>query len=214
MKNIKYLFAALAVISISSCEKAEDQYPSEVKEVSAPTITLIGDPVVILNVGDTYNDQGATYYDSLYLDNGSISTDTEISTDEEGFFIVTYTATNKFGFEGSGTRLIAVTSAPDALDVSGTYDHAQRGGFSEVTKIGRGVFQTSNISGGTGTIEPAYFMFTGDSSMIMPVQFLIVSRVPGEFIDPQYDFTPPGSYTYEIAAAGYGPGPRLFEKRP
>lgn len=212
MKNIKYFFAALTMIFAYSCEEVEDQFPSEVKEVSAPTITLIGDPVVILNVGDPYTDQGATYYDSLYGDNGTISSTTEISTDEEGFYVVVYTATNRYEFEGSGTRLVAVTAVSDALDISGSYFHAQRGGTSEVTKIGRGVFQTDNISGGTSLLEPAYFMFTGDSSMIMPPQVLPESG-PAEFSDAAYDFTPPGSYTYAILNPGYGSAPRLFVKQ-
>lgn len=212
MKNIKYFFAALTMVFAYACEEVEDQYPSEVKEVSAPTITLIGDPVVILNVGDPYTDPGATYYDSLYEDSGTITSSTEINTDEEGFFVVTYSATNRYGFEGSGTRLVAVTSASDSLDVSGTYFHAQRGGTSDVTKIGRGVFQMSNISGGRSLIEPAYFMFTGDSSMIMPPQVLPISG-PVEFSGAFYDFTPPGSYTYAISNPSYAPAPRLFVKQ-
>jgi len=211
MKNIKYLFAAL-VIFVSSCEEVEDQYPSEVKEFSAPTITLIGDAIVILNVGDPFTDPGATYYDSLYLDSGTITSTTEINTSEEGIYVVTYTAENKNGMEGSATRVVAVTSMSDAFDISGTYDHFQRGGVSVVSKIGRGVFLTDNVSGGTSLIEPAFFMFTGDSAMIMPSQELPESG-PADFTDEAYDFTPPGSYTYAIDNPGYGPAPRLFEKQ-
>ncbi len=212
MKNIKYLFAAL-VIFLSSCEDVEDQFPSEVMVASYPTITLIGDPVIALNVGDTYVDPGATYYDSLYLDSGTIFSTTEVITSEEGFFVVEYTAENSFGFVGSGTRLVAVTSISDAFDISGIYDHFQRGGTSEVTKVGKGVFQTDNISGGTSTIESAFFMFSGDSAMIMPPQTIALSG-PADFTDEAYDFTSPGSYVYTILASGYGDAPRLFEKQP
>src|SRR6478672_2406364 len=115
--KIALAITVIALLVMGGCKKEE--LPSKTVKVSHPTITLIGPPVVILNVGDTYTDQGATYYDSLYTDNGTLSTTTVVNTSEEGFFIVTYTATNQYGFEGSGTRLVAVTGASNSLDVSG-----------------------------------------------------------------------------------------------
>ena len=212
-KSIKFAMAitAITLLLIAGCKK--DELPSKTVEVSLPTITLVGDPVVILNVGDTYVDQGATFYDSLYGDNGTISTTTEVNTAEEGFVIVRYTATNKYGFEGSGTRLVAVTGASDLLDVSGDYFHAARGGTATVSKVGRGVFVTDNVSGG-GSSSDAYFMFTSDSTMVIPTQFLTNNGVNASFTDASYDFTSlPPTYEYKIAAAGFGPGLRVFEKQ-
>lgn len=206
------LFSMLAFLMISGCKKEE--FPSKTVEVSQPTINLIGDPVIILHVGDTYTDQGATYYDSLYGDNGILSTTTEISTDQEGFFIVTYSAKNKYGFEGSGTRLVAVTEADDLLDVSGEYYHAARGGTAMISKVGRGVFVTDNVAGGS-TLQSAYFMFTADSTMVMPTQYLPAYVCSANFIDPVYDFsaTPLPTYSYEIDGPAFGTGQRLFEKQ-
>lgn len=212
MKKITVIMALTALL-IQGCKKVENQYPSEVKEISAPTITLNGDPVVILNVGEAYTDQGGTYYDSLYGDNGVVSTDQEINTSEEGFFVVRYSAKNKYGFEGSAIRLVAVTSVSDNLDVSGDYARVSNGYPVTVTKVGRGVFQTDN-AGGNGFTDPVYFMFTGDSTMIMPTQFLINSVVDASFIDPVYDFTAvPNNYSYAIDAPGYGTQLRVFEKQ-
>ncbi|MFN8322509.1 MAG: DUF5011 domain-containing protein [Chitinophagales bacterium] len=210
MKKITFILATL-VLLVSSCKKSEDQFPSKTKVVSSPTITLNGDPVVILNVGDSYTEQGATYYDSTYGDNGSISSSTVVSTNQEGFFVITYNAVNQYGFTSSAVRLVAVTSADDALDVSGDYARVSNGYPVTVTKVGRGVFQTGN-AGGNGFEDPVYFMFTGDSTMIMPEQFLINSGVPAGFVDPVYDFTAsPPNYSYALDASGYGSQLRVFE---
>lgn len=201
----------ILILLTTGCKKEE--FPSKVVEVSHPTVTVLGDPVVILNVGDTYTDQGATYYDSLYGDNGTISTSTQVNTSEEGFFIVTYSATNQYGFEGSGTRLVAVTEASDLLDVSGNYLRTATGGEAVVSKVGRGVFYSDNV-GGLAAINGVYFMFTADSTMIIPDQFLANYGVLASFIDPVYDFTAiPPYYSYRISASGFGTGPRVFEKQ-
>jgi len=216
-QNIAKLSITLLVLSlvvIHGCKKEE--FPSTVKKVSYPTISIVGDPVVILHVGDTYSDQGATYYDSLYLDNGTIGTTTEVNTSEEGFFIVTYSAKNQFGFEGSGTRLVAVTEASDSLDVSGDYARTSNGAPATVTKVGRGVFMTDNVSGAaSGTQDAAYFMFTADSTMIMPTQFLPNFVATANFVDPAYDFTAsPPKYSYVIDNPSvFAPSKRTFEKQ-
>jgi hypothetical protein len=204
---------ALALVLINGCKKEDT--PSKTVKVSHPTINLVGDPVVILHVGDTYTDAGATYTDSMYGDHGTLTTTTEINTAEEGFFIVTYSATNQYGFEGSGTRLVAVTNADDALDVSGDYARASNGAPVTVTKVGRGVFQTDNVSGAaSGTTDAAYFMFKADSSMVMPVQFLPNFIATAAFVDPVYDFTAsPPNYSYVIDNPGFAPSLRVFEKQ-
>lgn len=209
--KLSIVLLAIFMVSVYGCKK--EDLPSKTVKVSQPTINLVGDPVVILHVGDTYVDAGATYYDSLYGDNGTLTTSTEISTAEEGFFIVTYSAKNQYGFEGSGTRLVAVTEADDALDVSGDYARTANGVVATVSKVGRGVFQTSN-AGGNGFEDAAYFMFKGDSTMVMPSQYLVNSVAQATFIDPYYDFTAtPLNYSYAIDAAGYGTSVRVFEKQ-
>jgi hypothetical protein len=213
-KLLKFALAisAVSLLAIAGCKK--DELPSKVVVVSHPTVTLQGDPVVILNVGDTYSDQGATYYDSLYGDQGTLTATTEVNTSEEGFFVVRYTATNQYGHEGSGTRLVAVTGIDDAFDVSGTYIRVGTGGEATVSKVGRGVFVTTNVAGG-GTPENAYFMFKSDSTMVMPEQFLPAFAASADFVDPVYDFngTPP-NYSYIIDnPAVFGAAVRVFEKQ-
>ncbi len=128
--------------------------------------------------------------------------------------MVRYTAINQNGHEGSSTRLVAVTGASDAFDISGDYFHAARGGTAVVSKVGRGVFVTDNISGGAAGSDVAYFMFTSDSVMVMPTQFLPAFGVTADFEDVAYDFeSSPPAYVYTILAAGFGNAPRAFEKQ-
>lgn len=211
--KISILALILSIVLINGCKKEDT--PSKTVKVSHPTININGDPVVILHVGDTYTDPGATYYDSLYGDHGSLTTTTEVNTSAEGFFIVTYSATNQYGFDGSGTRLVAVTNISDALDVSGDYARTSNGAPATVSKVGRGVFSTSNVSGSASSLkDAAYFMFTSDSTMVMPVQFLPNFVATAGFVDPVYDFTAtPLNYSYNIDNSGFSPVRRIFEKQ-
>ena len=208
--KLSIVILVLSIVLINGCKK--EDMPSKTVKVSQPTINLNGAPVIILHVGDTYTDLGATYYDSLYGDNGSLSTTTVVNTSAEGFFIVTYRAKNKYGFEGSGTRLVAVTEVGDSLNVAGNYARVSNGVAATVTKVGRGVFLTANVGGNSGQ-DPAYFMFTSDSTMVMPTQFLPKSIVTVNFVNPVYDFTTtPLKYSYAIDGSGFSTVVRVFEK--
>ncbi len=206
---------ALLLLLFNGCKKEDT--PSKVMTVSRPTITLNGPGIVSLNVGESYVDQGATYYDSLYGDNGNLTSTTEVNTNEEGFAIVRYSVFNQYGFEGTATRLIAVTSVSDSLDISGTYARTSNGAEAHVTKLGRGVFQTDNVSGApSGTMDAAFFMFKGDSSIVMPDQFLPNFAAQAAFVDPVYDFTAtPPNYSYVIDNPNvFAPSLRTFGKQP
>lgn len=196
--KITIAFLAAALITIAGCKKEDT--PSQTLKVSRPTITLIGDPIVSLQVGEAYVDPGATYYDSLYGDNGTLSSTTEVNTSEEGFAIVYYSVFNKYGFEGTATRLVAVTNVDNALDISGSYSRSSNGAEAIVTKLGRGVFQTDNVSGAAaGVKDAAFFMFKSDSTIVMPDQYLPNFAAQASFVDPAYDFTAsPPSYSYAI----------------
>lgn len=211
--KITLLIAVAALLTIAGCKKEDT--PSKTMKVSAPTITLIGDAIVTLHVGEAYVDQGATYYDSVYGDNGTLSSTTQVNTSEEGFAIVYYSVFNKYGFEGTATRLVAVTDVDDALDISGTYSRTSNGAEAVVTKLGRGVFQTDNVSGApSGIKDAAFFMFKADSTIVMPDQFLPNFAAQASFVDPVYDFTAsPPNYSYSIDNPNvFSPVLRTFEK--
>ncbi|HLP52899.1 MAG TPA: immunoglobulin-like domain-containing protein [Chitinophagales bacterium] len=212
--ELALVFATVILLMVTGCKKEDT--PSKVMTVSRPVITLNGPAIVSLNVGESYVDQGATYLDTLYGDNGNITTTTQVNTSEEGFVIVRYSAFNKYGFEGTATRLVAVTTISDALDISGLYARTSNGAEANVTKLGRGVFQTDNVSGAaSGGTATAFFMFKGDSTIVMPDQYLPAFSASAAFVDPVYDFTAsPPNYSYVIDNPYvFAPSLRTFEKQ-
>ncbi|MFN8308693.1 MAG: DUF5011 domain-containing protein [Chitinophagales bacterium] len=212
MKTVYSIILVLAAVAISSCKKEENQKPSTTVKVSYPTITLNGDAVVILHKGDSYTDAGATYYDSLYKDNGSLTTQTSINTTEEGFYIVSYTAKNRYGFESTSARLVAVTDVDDAFDISGDYARTSNGTIITLSKIGRGVFQTSNACGCSYEDE-AYFMIKSDSTMDMPSQYVPQTEAVADFDGETISYSPKVVYSYTILGPAYATVVRTFEKQ-
>lgn len=212
MKKAYSLLIVALLIGMASCKKIENQYPSKTVKVSAPTITLKGDPVVILHTGDTYVDGGATYYDSLYKDFGDLVTTTQINTAEEGFYIVSYTAKNRYGFESTSARLVAVTNIADSFDISGDYARTSNGATATLSKVGRGVFHTDNACGCV-YVDEAYFMIKSDSTIDMPAQYIPQTAAVSDFDGETIEYNPTVAYSYTILGPSYGTAVRTFVKQ-
>ena len=86
-----------------------------VTDTTAPVITLVGDAVVDLSVGDTYSESGATASDNV---DGDISADVVIGgdtvdTSTVGQYTVTYNVSDDAGNAATEvTRVVNVTAAP------------------------------------------------------------------------------------------------------
>jgi hypothetical protein len=92
MKNLKYLaIGALVALSLTSCNKDTEGLTDI---LYYPVITLEGDDIVLLSVGDKYEEPGysAALGDEDYTANVKVSTD--LDTSEPGFYTVTYSAVN------------------------------------------------------------------------------------------------------------------------
>lgn len=113
MKNIKYLaIGALVALSLTSCDKDTE---GKTDVLNYPVITLEGDNVVLMSVGDTFEDPG--YSASLgtedYTSNVVVSTD--LDTENPGFYTVVYSVSNPEGFSAVATREVWVNN-PDNFD--------------------------------------------------------------------------------------------------
>lgn len=74
-----------------------------------PTITLNGDTSMALNVGDTYNEKGATATDEIDGDiTSKIVISGTVNTSKAGTYTVTYTVTNSNGKSVTVKRTIVV----------------------------------------------------------------------------------------------------------
>ncbi|MDC0552063.1 DUF5011 domain-containing protein, partial [Flavobacteriaceae bacterium] len=84
-----------------------------VVDTIAPTITLVGDNPITIEVGDTYTDAGATATDN-YDTEISVTTTGFVDSDTIGVYTLTYTATDSSGNTTTATRTVNVvdTIAP------------------------------------------------------------------------------------------------------
>lgn len=90
--------------------------PVEDPDIEPPVITLIGDNPLEVEVGETYNEPGATAEDNVDGDiTDSIEITGEVNTDEVGEYIITYTAVDEAGNEAVIHRTVHVieVESPD-----------------------------------------------------------------------------------------------------
>ncbi len=129
MKNKILIFTVLAlfIAGFSSCDK--EKTSAGVTDITYyPEMTMIGDPVVFLAQGDTYDDSGATAQingEDVPVD---VSSDLDAST--VGSYEISYSATNSDGFSKTVNRQVVVYD-PNMIsdDLSGTYTaNVDRGG--------------------------------------------------------------------------------------
>ncbi|MDB5282058.1 MAG: hypothetical protein JWO06_1133, partial [Bacteroidota bacterium] len=174
---------------------------------------LLGDPIIILNHGDQFTDPGATWVDTATGESGTVKSTTTVTTDADGLFVITYTATNKYGLKASITRDVAVTGISASFDISGIYQRTAGApdDTAHITKLGRGLFQTDNV-GGNVYHDVGVFLIETDSSILIPDQNLSVSGA-ASFTNATINYTPPITISYGVLNPGYGTQTRTFIKQ-
>ena len=108
---LKFAGAILAIAFIGvSC--TED-------DITPPEITITGEKTVIIELGDTYTDAGATANDDKNGDlTSQITVVNPVKTDEVGTYIVEYSFSDKAGNKGTATRTVIVK----ANKLAGSYN--------------------------------------------------------------------------------------------
>ena len=91
-----------------------------VEDTTAPVITLLGDPVVIINVREPFDDPGFTAID---LRDGDITEDVEVDASAIdiltlGDYEVTYTSTDAAGNQATAKRTVIVSDPTPLLSPS------------------------------------------------------------------------------------------------
>jgi hypothetical protein len=192
------------------CKKEDTAHVSKEVAVSFPEITLKGDEVVVLPVGGTYTDAGATLKDDVTGATSDIGpTTSDVNTAEAGLYLVTYAASNANGFETSVTRYVAVTSVVSPVNRAGTYLRELTGINCYIDKIADGVYKVTNPGGaGAGVNTVVYFVETEPNVYVCPEQPTDAGTMSVENIN----FTATGS-TWNVNNAGYGSQQRIFTKQ-
>src|SRR5690606_24076119 len=108
MKHKIIILAALLLtgVGFQSCEKETTAGYTDI--TIYPVLEVLGEPVVIVNKGEAYEDPGAY----AELDGEDISGDvvvqSNVNTNEAGIYSVKYTVTNADGFAVNGSRTVYV----------------------------------------------------------------------------------------------------------
>ena len=102
-------------------------------DVQPPAVSLLGEALIVLYVGDSYLEQGATAHDAADGDlTTELVTSGQVDTSVMGSYIVTYSATDLAGHVGSATREVIVKSLNygfqfvdnDLVLYEGAYEHS------------------------------------------------------------------------------------------
>lgn len=96
----------------------DDTYVEEEDPIDStpPTISITGSPTVIIQVGDSYTDAGATATDDVDGDlTASITASGTVDTETEGTYYITYRVTDAAGNLATAQRRVIVSEADDII---------------------------------------------------------------------------------------------------
>jgi hypothetical protein len=126
--HAKFLLVLFFLFALAGCGGGDDdaQVQDTIAPIvvtldsEAPVITLVGDAVINLMIGDSYEEQGVTISDNVDTDlvasiSGSVDTDTAAS------YIITYTATDAANNQASISREIIVEEDASPAPLSDAY---------------------------------------------------------------------------------------------
>lgn len=156
MRKFAYILSAFAllVIVLSGCEKEITTSVNEDTEYEYfVNIQLLGEEVMLIEVGTPYVDPGFTAVEGEFdrKDSVIVSGDTP-DGDVIGYYEVNYSADNVNGYPTSVSRSVIVydPGAP-ATDLTGKWNGTRigiGGGATKITKLAPGIFECSDLFGG------------------------------------------------------------------
>ncbi len=180
MKTLNKIFLFLvASLMLASCSKEESS--ADVSRVTDyPTFKKADGTIVSgafyesIEVGTNYTDPGLIATEGE--DEITVNSSGSVDGSTVGIYSITYSATNKDGFDGSVTKYVAVLPAPDNANIGGKYDNV--GSFkytANIVEVAPGFYRTDNCWGGSsGAVIPALFICTDGSDIIMPLHSISV----------------------------------------
>jgi hypothetical protein len=160
--------AALALAMVA-CKKDETDNLSRIKNY--PSITLNGDALIVINMGETFTDPGATA--TLGNDPLQPIVNNPVDTSQPGLYVIEYKGANTEGDTIAQTRTVIVTDpVVNNLDQSGIF---KRTGFADspVTKVGnKGQYEIANFgfTNAPNTGFTATFVQIDASHIVVPEQ--------------------------------------------
>ena len=220
---MKYIFNiafyCFLVLTYSCNKETIVDTPTQVgisKVAYYPSITINGAKFVAVTEGDGYIDPGATAM--LNGDTTTYTTSMTIGpTTPPAVYTINYTATSPDG-SNSDQRIVVVVPASVVVDpviisndYSGTYLRAVTGVTSTWTKLSTGVYIVENPGGSTGV--GLLVVATNYSANNIQIPTQNSPYFGGIVSSSAATYDPPGTYTWNFFAPGYGTQARIFVKQ-
>jgi hypothetical protein len=145
MRLIVYCLFTPIFLSLLGCGGGSESTTSPPQNITVPTISLNGENIIVIDIGSTYSDAGATGQDSA---DGNISSNIVIGGDNVdtstiGTYVVTYNASNSSGTPASEVkRYISVqtTYYVDSLSGDNTFDgKSEANAWATIDRVNRGM---------------------------------------------------------------------------
>ncbi|WP_461641730.1 immunoglobulin-like domain-containing protein [Labilibaculum euxinus] len=225
MKRLLYIPIFLLFITLfSACDDKETEGISRV--TFFPILTMSGDEIIVLNVGDTYTEAGVTA--TTGENEIDVTIDGNVNATVPGIYQINYVAFNEDGFSATALRQVIVQDLASiaGTDFTGTYKRTfygtpKNGGFSEwVAGDVAGLYKVNDVGGVDGAgyeYDLTVYQVAADK-FVMPVQpneiggTIFASSTAGGSSPDVIDMTATG-YIWSVKGAGYGTNPRTFEKQ-
>jgi hypothetical protein len=161
-----YILFILFLLTTYSCNMFFDNdTTNEISELSIkPVVKLLGDPIISIPVGGNYTEEGIEAYVGDKLVDYSIVSG-NVNPNQEGFYVVTYSAKNQYGWTSYAYRAVLVYSGePYGSDIDGNY----KVGFLFYTTISKypidGYWQMENVWAEENVDFPIIFADNGDDT--------------------------------------------------
>jgi hypothetical protein len=181
-----------------------------------PSININGPKFIAVTEGAGYSDPGAT----AMLNGDSITYTTSMTIDAStasGVYTINYTATSPDG-SNSDQRIVVVVPASVVVDpviiandYSGVYLRPSSGVTSTWTKLSTGVYTVENPGGSTGV--GLLVVATNYSANNIQIPTQNSPYFGGIVSSSAATLDPPGTYTWNFFAPGYGTQARTFVKQ-
>jgi len=183
----KYMLVLLATVAvISSCKKQSVVITPDRVGISRVTyyvtITLTGGDFISVVQGSTFTDPGAK--GEAGGQDVPVTAAGTVDASTVGLYTITYSATNKDGFQSTVTRTVVVIPAAETpgVDLSGTYVAVPVGttpGPANINKVAPGVYYSTDLWTGAAVI-PGYFICVDGSTVIVPLQNTAYGRLEAQ----------------------------------
>jgi hypothetical protein len=201
MKTITYsiiIFLIFFIVIGNSCKKDSENIS---KVTTFDVLTLKGDSVVVLLLGQNFIDSGAVSSGS-----NPVTETNNININSVGTYSVVYSTANKDGFSSSITRTIYVVYA-FGPDLSGTYKGTIDGyssGTVTISKVNNGQYYGSDLLAGAylPLVVPFYMYYYNANSLLLlyaPQTSYGTLTVSGYF-----NLSTTGAITYSVTNASNG----------